>query len=424
MPGDFADRVYLAALGSPDLVDAFGDGHETAAEPPAVSGLLRSLSDTHAWATRETDLVADLERGDYVVFHRDWGLRAVGQVWSTTADSGEVAGHTALDDPAGEWGLVTLTNVQPALDHVSLKSLDVDDAREDRSLYRLDDDAAADLRARYTTPARFVEELVANPLAFDVPPGGTPPDRRPDAPARSGQGLQFPDTPVEAHLDALDSVRTTAWRVLALGSFLLAATLAVLERYRVSPEEPFSFTPTVWLGVAGLAVGGALATAVVVHGSLRPRPGLPTFTREQTGAVERAGATDRGSDAAAHAASTAAAYCSHLHRVTRRVGVATAGSAVGVLGGAVYVAYGLGAQVTTAIQPLSPVALAGFPVLVLAASAYVLAQHDDVPTPSLPDVDVPKPGAALPDLPAVGGAVSTRLDALKRRLSALTGRIR
>jgi hypothetical protein len=31
---------------------------------------------------------------------------------------------------------------------------------------------------------------------------------------------------------------------------------------------------------------------------------------------------------------------------------------------------------------------------------------------------------SLPDLPAVGGAVSARLDALKRRLSALTGRIR
>ena len=245
MPGDFAARVYLAALGSQDLVDAFGEGYETAAEPPAVSGLLRSLSDTHAWATRERDVVADLERGDYVVFHRDWGLRAVGQVWSTTADSDEVARHTELDDPAGEWGLVTLTNVQPALDHVSLLSLDVDDARQDRSLYRFDDDTAAGLRSRYTTPARFVEETVANPLAFDVPPGGTPPDRRPAPPERTSDGFELPDTPVEAHLDALDDVRTTAFRVLALGSFLLAATLAVLERYRVDPEAPFAFTPAV-----------------------------------------------------------------------------------------------------------------------------------------------------------------------------------
>jgi hypothetical protein len=420
MPGDFADRVYLAALGNQDLVDAFGEGHETAAEPPAVSDLLRSLSDTHAWATRETDVVADLERGDYVVFHRDWGLRAVGQVWSTTADSGEVAGHTDLDDPTGEWGLVTLTNVQPALDHVSLLSLDVDDAREDRSLYRLDDDTAADLRGRYTTPARFVEETVANPLAFDVPPGGTPPDRRPTASGRASDGLELPDTPVEAHLDALDGVRTTAWRVLALGAFLLAATLAVLERYRVDPEAPFAFTPAVWVGVAGLAVGGALATGVVVHGSLRPRPGLPTYTSEQTGAVQRAGATDSGAGAASHVASTTAAYCAHLHDVTRKVGVATAVATVGVLGGAVYVAYGLGAQVTTAIRPLSPIALVVFPVLVVAAAVSVLALHSDLPTPGPPELSVP----ALPGVPRVGGAVAARLDAVRRRLASFAGRLR
>lgn len=420
MPGDFADRVYLAALGSPEFADAFGEGYETAAEPPTVSGLLRSLSDTHAWATRETDAVADLERGDYVVFHRDWGLRAVGQVWSTTADSDEVARHTELDDPAGEWGLVTLTNVQPALDHVSLMSLDVDDARQDRSLYRFDDDTAATLRSRYTTPARFVEELVANPLAFDVPPGGTPPDRRPRSPGRPSDGVALPDTPVEAHLDALDGVRATAWRVLALGSFLLAATLAVLERYRVDPEAPFAFTPAVWVGVVGLAVGGALATGVVVHGSLRPRPGLPAFVREQTGAVERAGVTDRGADAASHAASTTAAYCAHLHTVTRRVGVATAAATLGVLGGAVYVAYGLGAQVTAAIRPLSPVALVVFPVLCVAAAAYVLAQHSDLPTPDLPDVSVP----ALPAPPGIGGTLAARLDAVRRRLAAFAGRLR
>jgi hypothetical protein len=412
MPGDFAARVYLAALGSPDLVDAFGEGYETAAEPPAVSGLLRSLSDTHAWATRETDVVADLQRGDYVVFHRDWGLRAVAQVWSTTADSDEVARYTTLDAPAGEWGLVTLTNVQPALDHVSLMSLDVDAARQDRSLYRFDDDTAADLRSRYTTPARFVEELVANPLAFDVPPGGTPPDRRPNPPERASDGLTLPETPVEAHLDALDDVRTTAFRVLVLGSFLLAATLAVLERYRVDPEAPFAFTPAVWVGVAGLAVGGALATGVVVHGSLRPRPGLPAFTREQTGAVERAGATDLGADAAGHVASTTRAYCAHLHTVTRRVGVATAAATVGVLGGAVYVAYGLGAQVTPAIRPLSPVALVVFPVLCVAAAAYVLAQHSGLSTPNLPTP------------PSVGGALAARTDALRRRLSSFAGRLR
>jgi len=420
MPGDFADRVYLAALGSPDLVDAFGEGHETAAEPPAVSGLLRSLSDTHAWATRETDLVADLERGDYVVFHRDWGLRAVGQVWSTTADSDEVARHTTLEEPAGEWGLVTLTNVQPALDHVSLLSLDVDDAREDRSLYRFDDDSAAALRSRYTTPARFVEELVANPLAFDVPPGGTPPDQPPDSPSRASDGLPLPETPVDAHLDALDAVRTTAFRVLALGSFLLAATLAVLERYRVDPEAPFAFTPAVWVGVAGLAVGGALATGVVVHGSLRPRPGLPAFTREQTSAVERAGATDRGADAASHVASTTAAYCAHLHTVTRRVGLATGAATVAVLGGAVYVAYGLGAQVTSAIRPLSPVALVAFPLLCVAAAAYVLAQHSDLPTPDLPSVSTPE----TPETPGVGAALADRVDAVRRRLSSFAGRLR
>ncbi|MCF2165299.1 MULTISPECIES: hypothetical protein [Halobacterium] len=422
MRGEFADHVYLAALHSPEFTDAFGADYTTAVEPPRVSSLVRSLSDTHAWATRETNVVADLERGDYVVFHREWGVRAVGQVWSVSVDSDDVARHTALTDPAGGWGVVTLTNVQPALDHVSLKSLGIDDVRTSRSLYRLSNDGTtADLSGRYRTAARFVEELVENPLAFDVPPGGTPPDRRPAPPGQAGGGVSLLDTPVEAHLDALDRVRATAWRVLALGVVLLAATLGVVERYRVAPEEPFAFTPAVWVGVGALAVGAALATGVVVHGSLRPRPGLPTFTREQTGAVERAGVTDRDSDAAGHAAATAAAYCSHIHAITRRLGAATGTAAVGVLAGAVYLAYGLGAQVTTAIRPLSVVAFVGFPALIVAALGYAFAVHTDH---RLRSVSVGELSASLPAVPRMGAAVTARVRALTRRLFAFAERHR
>jgi hypothetical protein len=85
---------------------------------------------------------------------------------------------------------------------------------------------------------------------------------------------------------------------------------------------------------------------------------------------------------------------------------------VGVLGGAVYVAYGLGAQVTPAIRPLSPVALVVFPVLCVAAAAYVLAQHSGLSTPNLPTP------------PSVGGALAARTDALRRRLSSFAGRLR
>jgi hypothetical protein len=427
MSGDFADRVYLASLDADDLPAAFGDGYATAAEPPAVSDLLRSLADTHAWATRDTDVLTTAERGDYVVFHRDFGVRAVGQVWETTADSDAVARHTDIEDPAGEWGLVTLTNVQPALDHVSLLSLDVDDARETRSLYRFDDDSASDLRDRYTTPARFVEELVANPLAFDVPPGGTPADRRPEPPDRGDSGVSVPETSVDAHLDALDAVRQTAWRVLALGAFMLAATLGVIQLYRVSPDQAFSLTPTVAGGVAAYCVGGAIATGVVLHGALFPRPGLPGFTREQANAAKRAGRIERGSAATEHLASATESYCAHVHTVTRWVGVAVASATVGVLVGSVYVAYGLGVQVSPELRPLGVVALGVFPALAVAATLFSLRQHVGSLTPDLP-VGVDAPGLLslpqLPGAPNVGRAVANALDAVRQRVAALTGRIR
>ncbi|MFC3476949.1 hypothetical protein [Halobacterium litoreum] len=417
MPADIADRVYLASLDSEDLAAAFGDGYETATEPPAVSGLLRSLADTHAWATRDTDVLASLDRGDYVLFHRDWGLRAVGQVWSTTADSDEVARHTAVDDPAGEWGVVTLTNVQPALDTVSLLSLDAGDAQRDRSLYRIEDAVARDLRSRFTTPARLIEETVANPLAFDVPPGGTPPDRRPDPPENGRDtAVSTPETAVSAHLDALDGVRTTAWRVLALGAFLVAATLAVVQQYRPADGDPFSLTLPVSAGVVAVGVGGALAVGVVLHGALKPRPGLGRFTREQTGATRRAGATESGSDASAHLANATRAYCAHLAHLTRRLGAVTAVAAVGVVVGAVYLAYGLGVQVSPAVRPLSLVALAVFPALAVAATLYAFRRRVVDAVGDLPDLGagVPSPARSLAD----------RADAAKRRVSEVASRIK
>ncbi|MFB6071641.1 MAG: hypothetical protein ABEJ88_01595 [Halobacterium sp.] len=430
MPADFADRVYLAALDSEDLTTAFGDGYETATEPPAVSGLLRSLADTHAWATRNTDVVASLERGDYVLFHRDWGLRAVGQVWATTADSAEVARHTDLEDPAGEWGVVTLTNVQPALDHVSLLSLDAGDARRDESLYRLEDAVAADLRSRYTTPARFVEETVENPLAFDVPPGGTPPDRRPDPPDAGNASVTDPGDAVDAHLDALDGVRSVAWRTLALGAFLLAATLAVAQQYRPATGDPFELSTTVALGVLAVGVGAAFAVGVVLHGALRPRPGLAGFTRERAGAHQRAGRTEAGSDAASHVANATRSYSAYLDRLAGRLGAVAATGVVAVLVGSVYVAYGLAVQVSTAVRPLSVVALAVFPALVAAVTLYALRRRlgDLLPgvsavadaAPSLPDATPSLPDAvgSLPD------AVASRARSVKRRLGSLAGRRR
>ncbi|MCG1003613.1 MULTISPECIES: hypothetical protein [Halobacterium] len=415
MPADFADSVYLASLHSEDLTDAFGEGYATAAEPPAVSDLLRSLADTRAWATRDTDVLADLDRGDYVFFHREFGLRCVGQVWSTTADSSEVARYTDIESPAGEWGLVTLTNVQPALDHVSLLSLGMDDARRDDSLYRLPEGVAADLRAAYTTPARLVEDAVANPLAFDVPPDGTPGDRRPD-PERFESGappLTGTDTVLDAHLDALDSVHAVAWRVLGLAAFLLAATLAVVAIFRPPDGSRLVLTGPVSAGVAAVAVGTAIAAGVAVHAAVAPRPGLAAFTREQAAAVRRAGTTESSGDAATHVAGKVEAFCTHLATRTRRLGFAVAAATVAVLVGCVYVAYGLGAQVSPSVEPLSAVALAGFPVLVVAATLVVVRHHVR---------------AALPDA-AQSGAIPTpsvgrRLDALKRRISGMTSRFR
>jgi len=412
MPADFADSVYLASLSSGDLVDAFGDGYETAAEPPAVSDLLRSLADTHAWATRETDVLATLDRGDYVCFHREFGLRCVGQVWATTADSGEVARYTDIENPAGEWGVVTLTNVQPALDHVSLLSLGMDDARRNDSLYRLSDDVARDLRETYTTPARLVEDAVADPLSFDVPPGGTPADRRPEADSfeQNAPPVTGTETVLDAHLDALDGVRTAAWRVLGLAAFLLAATLAVVARYRPPDGSRLVLTPPVSAGVAAVLAGAAIATGVAVHAAVAPRPGLSTFTREQTAAVQRAGATESRGDAAAHVAEKLAAFCSHLDARTRRLGFAVAAATVAVLVGCVYVAYGLGVQVSPSVEPLSLVALVGFPALAVLA-ALVVARHH---------VRALLPESAGDDVPSL--SVTDRLGSVRRRLSGLARR--
>lgn len=430
MAADFADRVYLASLDSGELAAAFGDGHETAAAPPAVSGLLRSLADTHAWATRETDVVADLERGDYVCFHRDFGLRSVGQVWATTADSDDVARHTNVQEPAGEWGVVTLTNVQPALDTVSLMSLGMDDARRDASLYRLDSDVATALRSTYTTPARLVEEAVANPLEFDVPPGGTPADRRPTsstasspAPGRDlgASAVTGTETVLSAHLDALDGVRTAAWRVLALAAFLLVATLAVVARYRPPSGPRLVLNTPVTAGVAAVVAGAAVATGVAVHAAVAPRPGLGAFTSEQAAAVRRAGTTESAGDAATHVASKVEAFCRHLEGRTRRLGAAVAAATLAVLVGCVYVAYGLGVQVSPSVEPLSLVALVGFPVVVVAATLFVVRHHLAA---LLPDSSwsVLAGRVPSPTLPAL--ALGERIGAVKRRLSRLGARLR
>jgi hypothetical protein len=420
MPADFADRVFLASLTSEELTDAFGEGYATAAEPPAVSDLLRSLADTHAWATRDTDVLAALDRGDYVCFHREFGLRAVGQVWSTTADSSEVARYTDIEEPDGEWGVVTLTNVQPALDHVSLLSLGMDDARRDDSLYRLPEAVAADLRAEYTTPARLVEDAVANPLAFDVPPGGTPGDRRPDPESfdASAPAVTGTETVLDAHLDALDGVRAVAWRVLGLASFLLAATLAVVAVFRPPDGSRIVLTTPVSAGVAAVAVGTAIAAGVAVHAAVAPRPGLAAFTREQAAAVRRAGETETSGDAATHLAGKVEAFCTHLATRTRRLGFAVAAATVAVLVGCVYVAYGLGTQISPSVEPLSGVALAGFPVLVVVATLVVARHHVRAALPERP-TDAP---SGVPSIPTV--AVGQRLDALKRRVSGLAGRFR
>ncbi|WP_336037843.1 hypothetical protein [Halobacterium yunchengense] len=427
MPPAFADRVYLASLDSEDLAAAFGDGYDAAVEPPAVSDLLRSLADTHAWATRETEVVAELSRGDYVCFHRDFGLRSVGQVWATTADSDEVARYTGLDDPAGEWAVVTLTNVQPALDHVSLLSLGMDDARRSASLYGLDDDTARALRESYTTPARLVEDAVADPLAFDVPPGGTPPDRRPDPVDASGfdetagAPVSGTETVLGAHLDALDGVRATAWRVLALAAFLLAATLAVVARYRPPTGPRLTLTAPVSAGVAAVALGGAVATGVAVHAAVAPRPGLGAFTREQAAAVRRAGATESPGEAATHVAGRLEAFCRHLDARTRRLGLAVAAATVAVLVGCVYVAYGLGVQVSPSVEPLSAPALVGFPLVVVAASLAVVRRHLAGALPG-------RPRSARADAPSRRSAstagLGARLDALRARLGALAARLR
>jgi hypothetical protein len=424
MPAAFADRVYLAALGSEDVSAAFGEGYETANEPPAVSSLLRSLADTHAWATRDTDVLATMERGDYVLFHRDWGLRYVAQVWATTADSDAVARHTEVSDPAGEWGLVTLTNVQPALDHVSLLSLDAEAARSDDSLYQFSTAVSRDLRERFGTAARLVEETVENPLEFDVPPGGTPPDRRPESPTTTPGGtedepgrLPTPGTFVDAHLDSLAAVRTSAWRVLGLGAFLLAATLVVIGRYRPTGGDPFVLTAAVAAGVGSLAVGAAFAAAVALQGTISPRPGLGALTREYTGAVQRANANGETGHAAAHLAARVQAYCRHVDARTRRYGLAVAAGAVGVLAGNVLVAYGLLAQVSTSLDTVSVVPLVAFPVLVVAATV-ALARRSLRQV--LPDRSAESPPAAKSTESAFVG----RLDAIERRLNAFVTRFR
>ncbi|MDL0142614.1 hypothetical protein PNR39_08205, partial [Halobacterium salinarum] len=96
-------------------------------------------------------------------------------------------------------------------------------------------------------------------------------------------------------------------------------------------------------------------------------------------------------------------------------------AAVGVLAGAVYLAYGLGAQVTTAIRPLSVVAFVGFPALIVAALGYAFAVHTDH---RLRSVSVGELSASLPAVPRMGAAVTARVRALTRRLFAFAERHR
>lgn len=371
MTDGFRRRFSLASLDAPRAVAAFGD--EPRRGPWEATSLVRTLSDTRVWVCDDRDVLAGLERGDFVLFHDTTGVRGVAQVWSVSGDPDQVRRFTELDAVDESWGLVTLTNWQQAKDFVSLLSLGLREVSRPDLLYRVEDeDTLDDLSREYGTPYAMLADVVPDPLQFDVPPDGTPSDRRPVTAAPSAPMLPtVDDTLLVEQYQRLAGLTRLAWGAIAVVTVALA--LALAGAVTIPHSEPVQLTSVLGLGLALLALAVAIAAGVLVRSALDPLPGLAAVraVAERTDTA-LAGMTDARSRAEVVTHRTDASHEAGEVATTaiRRRGIAASVALVTALVGGVVLGYGVGVQVSTALDPIAPLVAVGVPVLVLLTAAF------------------------------------------------------
>lgn len=383
MTDGFASSLVLASLDAPDADRAFGSDALREDTPPAVTDLVRSAVDTRVWATTAVDVATGVDRGDFVVFHRARGVRAVAQVWGVSADEDDVRRLTDLDDEAladDRWAVLTLTNVQPAKNLVALAKVGLHEVARAESLYRIEDvPTLATLRERYTAPTFMFEAVVADPLAFDVPPSGdpAPPPKAPapeaDPSPAVGSAIGRLGDVVETEYATRDAHAQRAGFVSLFGLLGAAAVAGAVAAFRELAPTGLAVTPVVAVGLALLGVGTAGSAGIAALLTWRPRPGLAALRdthRRATAVLGTAGVTGR--DVAAKLRATELATAEALARRRTRVGVGVGGALLVTVVGLVYLAYGVGVQVSPSLSWAAPLALVLVPVLVGATFAAPL----------------------------------------------------
>lgn len=378
MADGFASATVLASLDAADAERAFGAGAIREDTPPSVTDMVRSAVDTRVWATTAVDVAEGLDRGDFVIFHRAQGVRGVAQVWSVSADREDVRRLTALDDDDladDRWAVVTLTNFQLPKDLVALAKVGLHDVARRESLYRIEDvSTLTALQERYTTPMFLVQEVVENPLAFDVPPSGgaVPPRKTPADPVETGPtstpdlgGLA--DVLTQQYASRDEQTRRGGLVVLAglLGAIFL---LGMVVTVGTAVPGGVGMSTVVRLGLLLFGGGMAVATGTMVVGAWLPRPGLGSLQQTHLQAADVLSAdTDVGTRAAIakRLAREQVQVAQRLERSATWLGGGVALSLFAVTVGLVYLAFGIGAQVEPAIGRYAPVVLVAYPWLVI-----------------------------------------------------------
>lgn len=377
MTDGFGSSLVLASLDAEDARRALGDAVVREDVPPRVTDLVRTTNDTRLWATTAVDVADRLDRGDFVVFHRTNGVRAVAQVWGVSVDADEVRRLTHLDDEAlveERWAVVTLTNVQAATDYVALAGVGLREVARPDSLYRVEDvPTLSALREEYTTPMFLVQEMVANPLAFDVPPSGDagPPERESvtaaDSVDRFARIGALGDVVAERY-DSREEQARRAAVVLLTGIVGVGALAGAVAAAGVSAA--LAGTAVVRLGIVLVGGGLALATGALLIVTWAPRPGLARLRatyRAAASVLYGPSGPDSHGGVARRLAQAEDDVAADLERGDTWLGMGVATSLLAVVVGLVYLGYGVGVQLAPALGWLAPVALVGVPWLIIAA---------------------------------------------------------
>lgn len=369
MTEGFRRRFLLASLDAPGEVGAFGG--EPRRQPLSATGLLRTHSDTRIWVCDDPTLLSSVGRGDFVLFH-DWAdVRGVAQVWATSTRAVEVRRFTGIESPGTALGLVTLTNWQAATEDVHLRSLGLQDASREALLYRIEDEELLTTLAReYGTPYAMLADVVPDPFQFDVAPDGEtreqPTESSTTAPGNPGA---VDDLLLEQYRSLVEPTRL-AWG--AIGIVVLSIALVFAGVVTIPHTDPVRPSPLVGAGLTTVAIAIALATGVLVRAALVPRPGLDAVrtAAERTGITVAGSTDDRAhTEALEYHTRTSSSTADAVAAAAIRRGAFAAIALLAAIVGGILLGYGVGAQLTDALDPLAPAIAAGVPILILGTAA-------------------------------------------------------